>query len=124
MTHAPDSASAAERQDPAPLLELRIRLYRKGADWLAECLDLDLLTKRPTQREALQALINEIKLYLESAIEFGKFDLLVPRPAPASHWLNYYTASIVDEARRVLNGVGLGTTYSLPIDRRGHSFCA
>ena len=91
MTHASDPA--AERRDPTSPLELRVCVYQKGPARYAECPDLDLLAKRPTRREALLALIDEIELYLECAIESGKYDVLVPRPVPASRWRRYYMAS-------------------------------
>lgn len=124
MVRQLDSAQAAERQDETRVLDLRIRcMSEKDREWFAECLDLDLLAQRPSPPAALRALMEQVQLYLESAAELDKWDQLVPRPAPPSHWVAYYLASVLHEVRRVLRLANLSPTFRMPVDRRGHCLC-
>src|SRR5713226_7603421 len=69
---------------------LRCFLYRRKPGFIAECIDLDLLSQGNTPEEAIARLQEAMFSYLDVAFE-GKCVLgLVPRPSPFSHRARYY----------------------------------
>ena len=114
----PSSTSKGENQAPG-VIPLHIRFYSRNGEWYAECLDLDLLTARASIPDAYRELLTEIELYLQSARESGTWDRFFPRPAPFSHWLRYYAASVLGEIRGRLLHSGNSSTFSLPFNQFG-----
>lgn len=122
----------ASTMEPAPPAEprtpmertilLRFFAFRKNDKWYVECLDLSLIASRPEFRDAVQALYQQVALYLRTAAESGNWDELVPRPAPRSRWVIYYYATLLSEVRRLLHMLNNLTSYAfrVPFDRSGH----
>ena len=52
-------------------MPLRIVFYRDGQDWVAHCLEFDLMGDGATQPEALDQLSEAIALQIESTLEAG-----------------------------------------------------
>jgi len=64
-------------------------VYRQTLDeWVAECIDLDLMVKARTPDLAAHGLQDAMLGYLKTAIE-GDPSGLIPRPSPFSHRLRY-----------------------------------
>jgi len=58
---------------------LRIVFYREGGDWIAHCLEFDLMGDGPSKEEALKTLSEAIALQVEASIEFkNKANLFSP----------------------------------------------
>jgi len=113
------STTPAGRAQAPAVITLHLLFYHKGNDWYAECLDLDLLTARPSVLEAYRELLTEIELYCQTAVASGQWDLYVPRRAPVSHWLFYYARSIWQELRGIVLNTMSYDTFRLPFDTRG-----
>ena len=70
---------------------LRCFWYRSGSDsYVAECIDLDLLSKGDTLETAIGKLQEAMHSYLEVAFEGESTKGLVLRLSPLSHRLRYY----------------------------------
>lgn len=69
---------------------LRCFTYRRGlrGPYIAECVDLDILSQGDTLEEAIGKLQEAVFSYLDVAFA-GNTEGLVPRPSPGSHWLRY-----------------------------------
>jgi predicted RNase H-like HicB family nuclease len=50
-------------------IPLRIVFYRDGTDWVAHCLEFDLMGDGPTKEEALDLLGEAITLQLEASVK-------------------------------------------------------
>jgi hypothetical protein len=61
--------------------------------WYADCVTFDLLTTRPSFDGAREAILEQIKSYVETAA-LGDSRGLLPRPSPLrrrlSHWFGYH----------------------------------
>ncbi len=78
---------------------LRAFYYKSGSTYVAECLDLNLISEGPTPENAIQRLQEAMSGYLSIAFE-GDANGLVLRPAPASRWIRYYWHSLKRKIRR------------------------
>ena len=78
---------------------LRAFYYKSGSTYVAECLDLSLISEGPTPENAIQRLQAAMSGYLTVAFE-GDAHGLVLRPAPASRWIRYYWHSLKRKLRR------------------------
>lgn len=77
---------------------IRVMVYiwadRVGGEvvWRGECTTLNLVTERTTYEKALQAMREQILVYVETACQ-GDRAGLIPRPSPfrrrLSHWLRH-----------------------------------
>lgn len=74
-------------------------LLKSGSTYVAECLDLNLISEGPTPENAIQRLQEAMSGYLSIAFE-GDANGLVLRPAPASRWIRYYWHSLKRKIRR------------------------
>lgn len=109
-----------ESQQERGHLTLRVRIFRKGENWYAECIDLSLITRRPTADDALKALYEQALVYLNDAWQSGDWNEVVPRPASWRRHFWYYLAAALDFARHIIGRSLEGTTYKVPIDSQGH----
>jgi hypothetical protein len=66
-------------------LVLRCYAWKSGDEYYAECIDLNLVVSRPTLAQAILSLNDAIVGYLETVLEKGWLDEMVPRPSP---WLS------------------------------------
>ena len=78
---------------------LRCYAYRAPDGWYADCLDLMLLTKRETLQGAMQALEEQVLLYVESVTEHGDEQQAIPRPAPPTDWLRFQWRQVLHTLR-------------------------
>ena len=68
---------------------LRCYAYREDSgDWVAECIDLDLIVEARTPDAVVRSLHAAMVGYLKTA-EMGDTAGLVPRPSPWTHRLRY-----------------------------------
>lgn len=78
-------------------MSLRCYGYRtRHGTWKASCIDLSLMVERPSKEESIQALGEQIALYLESVIDtedVESISSLLPRPAPVWERLLYQVLS-------------------------------
>jgi hypothetical protein len=121
MREAVESGSAGPHLKQRRLA-LRVRDFRKGEFWYAECIDLSLITRRPDRDEALKVLIEQVNLYLQDARESGHWERMVPRPASWRRAFWYYFDVVMVTGfvrRRSASGVGRAT-YRIPTDGRGN----
>ena len=68
---------------------LRAFHYKSGSTYVAECVDLDLISEGSTPASAIERLQQAMVGYLSVAFE-GDTKGLVLRPSPVSHWIRYY----------------------------------
>ncbi|HXG15704.1 MAG TPA: hypothetical protein VNK50_05615 [Calidithermus sp.] len=59
--------------------------FREGQEWVAHCLDLDIVSSGRTRDEAVDALVEALGLQLAHARETDNYEYLF-RPAPESAW--------------------------------------
>jgi predicted RNase H-like HicB family nuclease len=71
--------------------------------YIAECLDLDLMSQSDDLADAIGKLQEAMFSYLEVAFE-GSTEGLVLRPAPWSHWLRYRLFRLKSKIRSGLRG--------------------
>ena len=63
----------------------RATVSNEGGEWIAHCLDLDIVSTGATAVAAIDALAEALGLQLAYAQENGNYDHLV-RPAPIEAW--------------------------------------
>ncbi len=68
----------------------RCYAYQDGDLFLADCLDLMLMSQGATMQEAIRDLREMILGYLEWAEQQGQIKPFIPRPAPLRDWLKFY----------------------------------
>ena len=78
---------------------LRAFYYKSGSTYVADCLDLNLVSEGPTPENAIERLQEAMSGYLSVAFE-GDTAGLVLRPAPTSRWVRYYWHSLKQKLRR------------------------
>ena len=62
-------------------IPLRIVFYKEEGEWVAHCLEFDLLGDGPTKEDAMHCLVEAISLQLESSMEHNNPGILFS-PAP------------------------------------------
>lgn len=92
---------------PLPI-NLRCYGYRtwSGA-WIASCIDLSLMVERPSMQESIQALQEQIILYIQSVLDTEdkkSISYLLPRPAPWHEKLIYHLVSMACRFKRICKG--------------------
>jgi predicted RNase H-like HicB family nuclease len=78
---------------------LRALHYKSGPIYVAECIDLNLITEGQTPEEAIAHLQEAMEGYLTVAFE-GDTSGLVLRPSPLGHRLRYHWHSLRQRIRR------------------------
>lgn len=74
---------------------LRAFVYKKGPNqFIAECIDLDLLSQGTTKEQAIAKLQEAMHGYLQAAFDGSSTKGLVLRLSPLSHRLRYYLQSL------------------------------
>ena len=82
----------------------RCYVYRQGENYYAECLDLNLLTRRPTVLAAMESLNEAVLCHVEAAYSQGWEKDLIPRCAPLARWLRFYTSLVGHTVKALLTG--------------------
>lgn len=77
-------------------LPIRCFIYRKGSQYYAECLDLNLLARGESEEEAIGRLQEEMFAYVHTVFDGGPTGGLIPRNAPFRSWVKYYTYLVRD----------------------------
>ncbi|HEY5177855.1 MAG TPA: hypothetical protein VII95_20060 [Terriglobales bacterium] len=81
-------------------LRLRCFCYQAGdRRYIAECIDLDIISEGETREDAIGGLQEAMFGYLTAVIDGQDTDGLVPRRAPLSHRLRYYYEASKDILR-------------------------
>jgi hypothetical protein len=70
---------------PEKELQLRAIAYRDAAEWVAHCLDLDIVATGPSREEAIEALVGAVEAQLSDAWKNGNVGHLF-FPAPVEAW--------------------------------------
>jgi hypothetical protein len=66
-------------------LTLHAIAFREEGEWIAHCLELDIVSSGPTAHAALDSLVEALALQLSYARDNDNFEYLF-RPAPESAW--------------------------------------
>jgi hypothetical protein len=66
-------------------INLSAIVYRENADWIAHCLELDIVAEGKNAEDAIESLISLCDLQIETAIEEGDLESIF-RPAPPEFW--------------------------------------
>lgn len=86
-------------------LNLRYYGYRTGrGPWIAVCIDLNLAVERPTWEQALKAVRQQARGYINAVInteDKASIAYLLPRSAPWKHRLIYHAACTIGLARQL-----------------------
>ena len=123
MAQTLDPAKRKTHSPETGLLKVRVRTYRRGDFWYAECLDLALVARRDSETAALRTLFEQVHEYLAGATESGAWHDLVPRHSPFSHFVEYYVEVVVEGILRWLRPTDTHT-YQMPFDQQGRCLCA
>ena len=74
-----------------PEFNLDVLLYREDGEWLAHCLQLDLVEAGATPEEAEQTLAGVIQHHIQWALEDDDMEHLF-HPAPPGIWKKFFSA--------------------------------
>ena len=74
---------------PSTSMNLRCMAYRRGEEFRAECVDLDLLVSGRTMDEAQKHLIDAIHGYMTVVFSSSDTAGLMPRPSPLARRILY-----------------------------------
>lgn len=80
----------SEDYEMSQTCSFRCYAYRDGDLFLADCLDLMLMSQGATMEDAIRDLRGMILGYLEWAEQQGQIKQFIPRPAPLRDWLKFY----------------------------------
>jgi predicted RNase H-like HicB family nuclease len=75
-------------------IPLRVLFYREDGDWVAHCLEFDLIGHGQTQREALDLLSRAIEIQAEQSLKFNNPANLF-RPAESQYFLMFFAGKDV-----------------------------
>jgi predicted RNase H-like HicB family nuclease len=67
---------------------LRVVFYKDGQDWIAHCLEFDLMGDGPTRREALDRMVDAISIQAQASIENNNPENLF-KPADAKYFMMF-----------------------------------
>lgn len=70
-------------------MPIRVVFYREGSDWVAHCLEFDLVGDGPDRRLALEHLLDAMGLQLQASIEHQNPDNLF-RPADGKYFRMFF----------------------------------
>ena len=76
-----------------PEFNLDVLLYREDAQWLAHCLQLDLVEAGGTPEEAEENLAGVIQHHIQWALEDDDMEHLF-HPAPPEYWKRFFGAQV------------------------------
>ena len=80
-------------QNASQKIIIRCYGYRTAhGTWIASCIDLSLMVERPSKEESVQALHDQILLYVQSVLDTEdkeSISYLLPRPAPWKDYMMY-----------------------------------
>lgn len=87
--------------------------------WIASCIDLSLMVERPSKEDSIQALLDQIVLYIESVLDTEDKEstsYLIPRPAPFREKLLYQLITAACRFKRVCHRMAFKfeKQYSVP----------
>jgi hypothetical protein len=92
-------------------MPLRIVFYREGKNWIAHCLELDLVGHGQTKDEANHLLANAIGTQIEAGIKYGSLDNLFS-PADKEYFAMFAAGKDVTigtlELRQHIDPVAIG----------------
>ena len=74
-----------------PEFNLDVLLYREDGEWVAHCLQLDLVEAGATPEEAEEALAGVIQHHVQWVLEDNDMEHLF-HPAPPEVWKEFFTA--------------------------------
>ena len=122
MVHTDDEMKVPDGEQEArrEIVPLRILFFRRNRKWYAECLDLDLLTARPTIQEAYREILIEIEMYMRTAVESGEWSKYFPREAPLGHRILYRVLFVSSRLGEWLRNIVNASAYRIPFDTTGH----
>ena len=67
---------------------LRIVFYKDGEDWIAHCLEFDLMGDGPTKKDAVARMADAISSQVQSSVEFDNPSNLF-KPADAKYFVMF-----------------------------------
>lgn len=76
---------------------IRILLYPEGGDWVAHCLEFDLMGHGPRIRDAVKSLVGVIKTQHRELKKSGQLEDMY-HPAPMEYWKLWNKAEPIGEA--------------------------
>lgn len=99
-------------------MKIRCYAYRtRQKTWIASCIDLSLMVERPSLEGSLQALHEQIELYVQDVLDTEDKDsisYLLPRPAPWRDFAVYYLISLIVRLRGVFRAPVFKEIIPLP----------
>ncbi|WP_449243747.1 hypothetical protein [Desulfobacca acetoxidans] len=100
------------------IIHLRCYGYptRRGT-WIASCIDLSLIAERSSAQESIDALHEQILLYVESVFDTkdkNSIPYLLSRPVPWYQKLHYYLIGTICRFAKIRRGFKFKREYLLP----------
>lgn len=75
-----------------PSFNLHVLIYQEDNNWIAHCLELDIVTANPKQSIVQKDIIDLIRAQIEFAREHDNTENIF-KPAPPQEWAKLYYAS-------------------------------
>ena len=95
-------------------INLSAIVYSEKAEWIAHCLELDIVAEGKSAEDALQSLISLCDLQIETALEEGDLESIF-RPAPPEFWKMFATGKEKTFAKK--NGNRRRDRFESPVNR-------
>jgi hypothetical protein len=100
-------------------IEIRVYGYRtRRGTWIASCIDLSLMVERPSMQESIQALKEQIVLYVRSVLDTDdkeSISYLLPRPAPWREKLFYQLIALACRFKGICKGTAFNFKENYPV---------
>ena len=116
---SPENIPAKVHPGSPPSLKLRCYGYRtRSGAWIASCIDLSLMVERASMQESIQALQEQIVLYVQSVLDTEdkkSISYLLPRPAPWREKLIYQLISMACRFKRICKGTAFNFKEEYPL---------
>lgn len=86
------------------MLDLHILIEKQDNLYSALCLELNVASQGKTIQETEKNIKEAIELYLDDVFEAGDEKEFIPRPAPVSEWLKYFTKEAINLKNKIKSG--------------------
>lgn len=89
----------------------RVLVFKQSGQWLAQCLERDLVAQAPSEQQAIDSFIRLLKLRLRRDYQNGAAPLVNLPPAP-ERYEEIWNQLIADDGEDLKNEIGVGRRHS------------
>jgi hypothetical protein len=96
VAEPPTTSAPTGREQLVKPIVLRCWVYRRSTyDWIAECIDLDMVVRARTPEVAANRLQDAMISHITVTVTGGDMAGLLPRPSPWSHRIRYHLCRLL-----------------------------